>query len=136
VVAEAIYVETVLAAFRSWGWDWMHDGPSRTFAIRDRNGRLIGGCQLKRHDGKPWTVSYWTGASHRGQGIATRSLRLLLLYAADEGITELECHIAENNIPSRRVAEAVGFALSTTSVVEDGEAMVRYRRTLGRSTFS
>jgi RimJ/RimL family protein N-acetyltransferase len=94
--------KTVMAAFRSWGWDWAHDGPSRTFAVRDRDGRLLGGCQLKRRENAPWTVSYWTGVSRRRQGIATRALRLLLLYAYEEGITELECHISEDNIPSRR----------------------------------
>ncbi len=119
--------ETVMAAFRSWAEDWATNGASRTFAARDRTGTLLGGCQLQRHEPGPWTVSYWCGAAHRRQGVATRALRLLLLHADREGVTELECHVAEDNVASRRVAEAAGFAGPVLAVDTDGEVLVRYR---------
>ncbi len=118
--------ETVAAAFRSWAGDWATHGPTRTFAARDGTGRLLGGCQLQRHQDGRWTVSYWTAAAHRRQGVATRALRLLLLYADQEGITQLECAVAEDNVASRRVAEAAGFTDPTVDVETDGQVVVRY----------
>jgi RimJ/RimL family protein N-acetyltransferase len=87
----------------------------------------FGGCQLQRHEDGPWTVSYWTGAAHRGQGVATRALKLLLSHFDREGITGLECHVAEDNAASRRVAEAAGFTDPLVAVEPDGQVMVRYR---------
>jgi RimJ/RimL family protein N-acetyltransferase len=118
--------ETVTAAFRSWAGDWLMHGPTRTFAARDGTGRLLGGCQLQRHQDGRWAVSYWTAAAHRRQGIATRALRLLLLYADRDGITQLECHVAEDNVGSRRVAEAAGFTDPSIEVETDGQVVVRY----------
>lgn len=119
--------EGVIAAFHSWAEDWVAYGSSRTFAARDGTGALLGGCQLQRQEDRPWTVSYWTGAAHRGQGVATRALKLLLSHADREGITDLECHVAEDNAASRRVAEAAGFTDPVLAVEPDGQVMVRYR---------
>jgi RimJ/RimL family protein N-acetyltransferase len=70
-------------------------------------------------------VSYWTGAEHRRRGVATRTLRLLLLYAEDEDITDIACDVAVDNVASRRVAEAGGFSHPTLHTAPDGKAMVR-----------
>jgi len=119
--------ETVVAAFRAWAQDWADDGPTRAFAVRDRRtGILLGGCELRRHAGGRYTVSYWTAAEHRRKGVATRALRLLLTYANDEGITEVGCDVAADNIASRRVAEAGGFSEPTPYSEPDGQVMVRY----------
>jgi RimJ/RimL family protein N-acetyltransferase len=119
--------ETVTAAFGCWAKDWATNGPSRTFAVRDRSGALLGGCQLQRNEAGPWTVSYWTGAAHRGGGVATRALRLLLLHADREGIIDIECHVAEDNVASRRVAEVAGFGDPIPAVEADGQVVLRYR---------
>lgn len=119
--------ETVLAAFRTWARDWADDGPTRAFAVKDcRTGILLGGCELRRHAGGLYTVSYWTGAKHRRKGVATRALRLLVTYANDEGITKVACEVAADNIASRRVAENAGFGEPTPYLESDGHAMVRY----------
>jgi RimJ/RimL family protein N-acetyltransferase len=123
--------QTVTAAFRSWAADWATNGPSRTFAVRDRAGVLLGGCQLQRHGDGRWTVSYWTGVAHRRRGVATRALRLLLAHADQEGATDVDCHVAEDNIASRRAAEAAGFGEPTTAVEPNGQVMVRYRMRRG-----
>jgi RimJ/RimL family protein N-acetyltransferase len=86
---------------------------------------LLGGCELRRHDDGPFTVSYWTGAEHRRRGVATRALRLLLLYAEDEGVTDIACDVAVDNVASRRVAEAGGFSQPTLYTDPDARAMVR-----------
>lgn len=91
--------EHVLAAYRAWARDWREDGPTRAFAVRSKHsGELLGGCQLRRHDEGPMTVSYWTAVQHRRKGVATRGLKLLLKFAASEGVTELACDVAEDNI--------------------------------------
>lgn len=121
--------ETVTTAFRVWAYDWATDGPTRTFAVRDYSGQLLGGCQLQRHDNGPWTVSYWTGASHRNRGVARRALRLLLQHADREGIAELECHVAADNTASRRVSESAGFTSPVATTDSAGQRMVRYTMT-------
>jgi hypothetical protein len=47
-------------------------------------------------------------------------------YANDQGITDLACEIAADNIASRRVAEDGGFGEPTPYSEPDGQAMVRY----------
>jgi RimJ/RimL family protein N-acetyltransferase len=118
--------DTVMAAFRHWALDWATSGPTRTFAVRDATGTLLGGCQLRRHQDGPWTVSYWTGAAHRRHGVATRALRLLLSHADREGISDIECHVAQDNVASRRVADRAGFGEPITTVEADGQITLRY----------
>jgi ribosomal-protein-alanine N-acetyltransferase len=53
---------------------------------------------------------YWVVAEARGRGVASRGMRLLCEYAARElGVARIELWIEPENLPSRRVAEAVGF---------------------------
>jgi ribosomal-protein-alanine N-acetyltransferase len=53
---------------------------------------------------------YWVAREARRRGVATRGMRLLCRYAARElGIERIELWIEPSNIPSQRVAEAVGF---------------------------
>jgi RimJ/RimL family protein N-acetyltransferase len=119
--------ETVAAAFHRWALDWSQDGPTRTFAVRDKySGELLGGCEFCRHEDTGFTVSYWTGAGHRRRGIATRALRLLLLYADGAGITDITCDIADDNIGSRRVAEESGFTQPAPYTDDAGQVMLRY----------
>lgn len=126
--------EGVIAAFEAWARDWREDGPTRTFAVRElASGRLVGGCQLRRHEGGEWTVSYWTSASDRRQGIATRALRLLLSFSRDEGYRPVYCDIATDNVSSRRVAEACGFHDPVPWGHEGAYEMVRYRLTAEES---
>jgi ribosomal-protein-alanine N-acetyltransferase len=53
---------------------------------------------------------YWVAAEARGRGVAARGMRLLCGYAARElGVARIELWIEPENVPSQRVAEAVGF---------------------------
>jgi len=119
--------ETVQRAFDEWAENWRTIGPTRTFAAREKEqGRLVGGCQLRiRPDGSA-QVSYWTSASERGKGYATRSLQLLCEYARSIDVPVLEAEIAEDNLASRAVAERVGFTY--TALFTDEEThMTRYQ---------
>jgi RimJ/RimL family protein N-acetyltransferase len=119
--------QTVMSSFRSWARDWAEDGATRAFAVRDRcSGQLLGGCELRRHEQGPHTVSYWTGVSHRQDGVATRALRLLLGYATDQGVTDIACDVARDNVASRKVAEAAGFGNPIPYEDANGHHIVRY----------
>jgi RimJ/RimL family protein N-acetyltransferase len=119
---------TVRDAFARWAHDWETGGPVRAFATREQaTGRLVGGCELHIKPGGPANVSYWTSATDRGRGHATRSLALLLDYARSIGIGDAEAHIAADNRPSRRVAEKAGFLPASTYTAEDGTGMIRYQ---------
>jgi ribosomal-protein-alanine N-acetyltransferase len=53
---------------------------------------------------------YWVAAEARRRGVASRGMRLLCEYAARElGVARIELWIEPDNLPSQRVAEAVGF---------------------------
>lgn len=122
---------TVQDAFNRWAHSWETAAPTRTFAAHEaQTGRLVGGCELRLHPDEPAEVSYWTSASHRLRGHATRALALLLHYARSIGVTQVEAHIAEDNQASRRVAEKAGFYLIGTFTDEDGTGMIRYQACL------
>jgi RimJ/RimL family protein N-acetyltransferase len=119
---------TVRDAFARWAYDWETGGPVRAFATREQaTGRLVGGCELRIKPGGPANVSYWTNATDRGRGHATRSLALLLGYARSIGIRDAEAQIAADNRPSRRVAETAGFLPVGTFTEHDGTGMIRYQ---------
>lgn len=121
---------TVSAAFTRWAANWESGGPARAFAARAAaTGCLVGGCELRIQPDGSGHVSYWTGAAHRGNGYATRALRLLCRYAAAIGIARLEAHVAASNPASRRVAENAGFTARGT-FDDQAERMIRYAHDL------
>lgn len=53
---------------------------------------------------------YWIGTSARGQGVATRALLRVCRWAFDSaGVARVRLFTEPDNLPSRRVAERVGF---------------------------
>ncbi len=125
---------TVRDAFARWAHDWETGGPVRAFATREHaTGRLVGGCELRIQPSGPAHVSYWTSATDRGCGYASRSLVLLLAYARSIGIRDAEAHIAADNHPSRRVAENGGLVPAGSFTEEDGTDMIRYQIHLANS---
>jgi RimJ/RimL family protein N-acetyltransferase len=74
--------------------------------------RLLGAVGI--HGINPETgrssAGYWLAADERGQGYATRALRLLCRYVFDElGVERVELWIEPANHPSMRVADRSGF---------------------------
>jgi RimJ/RimL family protein N-acetyltransferase len=118
-------------AFSCWAHHWETGGPTRTFAAREAaTGQLVGGCELRLQPDGSAQVSYWTSASQRRRGHATRALALLLQYARSIGVNRAEADVATDNLASRRVAEKTGFHPASTFTAEDGTGMIRYQTLL------
>lgn len=58
------------------------------------------------------SFGYWLGRAYWGRGIATEAARLLADYALHtSGLRRLEAKVFEQNVPSARVLQKVGFSL-------------------------
>jgi len=94
--------------------DSMHAGESAPFAIVDASDHelLLGSVALMRFD---WPhargeVGYWLTREARGQGHATRAVRLICGWGFDAlGLERIELQAATGNAFSQRVAERSGF---------------------------
>ena len=98
----------------------MGDGSAdpRPTAIIEVEGEVVGWVDhdgYGRQDGRDWllpgqcNVGYHVFAPHRGRGIASRAVRLLLeLLRADGDLREATFLVDAENEPSLRVARAVG----------------------------
>ena len=74
------------------------------------NGELLGGVGFRPDDERRAEVGYWVRRERRGEGIATRALRLILRWAFDElGFTRIQLHCDVENVASQRVAEKAGY---------------------------
>ena len=103
------------------------DGISAPFAIVSAiEGNLLGSISLMRFtwEHARGEVGYLLGAQARGQGHATRALRLICAWGfATLGLERIDLYAATANTPSQRVAQRAGFTR---------EAVLRsYHRQLG-----
>ncbi|MBA3364611.1 MAG: GNAT family N-acetyltransferase [Actinobacteria bacterium] len=87
-------------------WD---AGERRAFAIADdESGELLGSIDVRL--GEIGSIGYWVAPAARGQGVATRALRLVSRWAVrEQGVERLELTTHPENIASQRVAEKAGF---------------------------
>lgn len=82
-----------------------------TLAVVDAvSGRVLGGIGLR------WTedvaeIGYWCRSDARGRGVTTRALVLAARLALEEGAARVQLRADIENLPSRRVAEKVGFTI-------------------------
>ena len=74
------------------------------------HGELAGSISCFQSDGAD-SVGYWIGKSFWGQGIASRSLKLLL---ADVSTRPLQARVAVTNVASLRVLQKCGFVIVAT----------------------
>ncbi len=84
------------------------------YAIILRNEeQYVGGCGMMPRVGPAAVeVGYWVHAAYLRRGIASEAARLLTNAAlAIPGITSVEIHCDEANIPSQNVARSLGFRL-------------------------
>lgn len=75
-------------------------------------GKIIGAVSLNNiyPSLKKADIGYWLDQEHQGRGIMTRAVRGLMEMAKNYyGVQVLEIRAAEHNLPSRRVAERLGF---------------------------
>lgn len=75
-------------------------------------GNLVGGVSLNNlyHHLKKCDIGYWLSQDHQGRGIMTRSVRGIMDIAKNVyGMDVAEIKAGEHNLPSRKVAERLGF---------------------------
>ncbi len=76
------------------------------------NSQLAGGvvCHFINRESNKSEIGYWLGADFVGQGLVTRASRAVISYLfEDENMHRIEIQCATDNIPSRAVAERLGF---------------------------
>ena len=83
----------------------------KAFAVCDaESGELIGGIGARLGEDDVVEVGYWVRADKRGQGVATRALRLVTGWAFEElGAGRVHLIADPANVGSQRVAEKAGF---------------------------
>jgi RimJ/RimL family protein N-acetyltransferase len=108
------YTEADARAFLLHRYDAMHAGTRAPFAIvaAADDTRLLGSISLMRPD---WEhrraeVGYWLSRDARGEGHATRAVRLICRWGLSTlGLERIELLAAPGNRASQRVAERAGF---------------------------
>jgi RimJ/RimL family protein N-acetyltransferase len=126
-------LEHVRGVMRSWISARAAGGPNIVYAIRDGEGALAGGCELRRLDAESLNVSYWIYPAFRGRGLAARAVRLLCEAGRASDAGRLEAHIDADNLASRRTAVAAGFAEAGTVTDEGPDGVSRTRLRYVRS---
>lgn len=81
------------------------------YAIADADtDQILGVVGFLLMDQARGNFGYWVGKDARGRGVATRALRLLTRWAAEEhGLARLQLIVEPENLASIRVAEKAGF---------------------------
>ena len=80
-----------------------------TFAIVDADdGRLLGGIGVRWAEDVA-EIGYWVREEARGRGVTTRALVLATRFALERGAARVQLRADLENLPSRRVAEKVGY---------------------------
>lgn len=76
-----------------------------------RQGALIGGvvCWHCHPTHRNAELGYWLLPAARGGGIVSGAMRLVMARMFAEGVHRIELQCAVHNVPSRRVAERLGF---------------------------
>jgi RimJ/RimL family protein N-acetyltransferase len=86
------------------------EGRGAALAICDVRGECFGLVTVELRDSGRAEIGYWLLPEGRGQGRATRALRLVSGWALGQlGIARLELSTSPDNVASQRVAERSGF---------------------------
>jgi RimJ/RimL family protein N-acetyltransferase len=106
---------------------WRTRGVRRTWAIRLADNRqLVGGCETRLNGRDSAELSWWIFPDHRGRGLATRGVQLMLVYL--RAVMEIRAFIAfveRDNLPSLSVARKAGFTVVAEDDINDGRRMMR-----------
>jgi RimJ/RimL family protein N-acetyltransferase len=100
------------------------EGTRATFSICDPTGACLGHVRVSLGREGRGVVGYWLLPEARGMGLATRSVRLVSMWAlVHVGLARLELYAEPENLASLSVAERSGFrreALLRSHGVVDG----------------
>jgi RimJ/RimL family protein N-acetyltransferase len=90
-------------------------GKNTTWAIRDKNKKLIGGCSFHmkyRRNSKKDEIGYWLARPYWNKGIMTKVANKLCEIGFKKlGLTRIEATVFIHNDASCRVLEKAGFRL-------------------------
>jgi RimJ/RimL family protein N-acetyltransferase len=106
------YSQSDARAFLLYRHDAVLIGAAAPFAVVSADDRLLGSVALI---GIEWPhlrgeVGYWLAREARGQGHATRAVRLICGWGFDAlGLGRIVLHAATENVASQRVAQRAGF---------------------------
>jgi RimJ/RimL family protein N-acetyltransferase len=101
-------------------------GTAYRFAV-ERDGRVIGCCDVDDIDGDKGEIGYWYDEACWGDGVAGEAAQALVRFAQEDlGLVRLEAGHAADNPASGRVLERVGFRFQAD--------ITRYSRPHGRET--
>jgi RimJ/RimL family protein N-acetyltransferase/8-oxo-dGTP pyrophosphatase MutT (NUDIX family) len=106
--------EAMSRAIREWRAAYTEDRRMVAFAI-EHAAALAGSCEVRRGAAGTGELSWALYAGHRGQGIATRAVRMLADYALTEtgqhglGMDRVEAKVEPENTRSLRVATRAGL---------------------------
>jgi RimJ/RimL family protein N-acetyltransferase len=122
----------VARAIEAWMESWRADGPVRHWAMCDAaSGRIAGGVELRDLGGGEVNLSYVVFPTFRRLGLATRSARLALRYAAEVmGATAAVMKVLEANVASTAVARRLGAVENGTAPSDAGDTFLVYRLAL------
>jgi ribosomal-protein-serine acetyltransferase len=77
-------------------------------------GEMAGGvvCHFINRESNKTEIGYWLGADYVGKGLVTRACRAVITQLFErEKLHRIEIQCAVDNVPSRAVAERLGFTL-------------------------
>ena len=97
--------------------DEQFQGVSQFYLIKDQDQKILGRINLVDFDKSREVchLGYRIGEAHTRQGIASRSLSLLLQSLKDTDISLIKAKTTTNNIASQKVLEKNGFVKVKTS---------------------
>ena len=97
--------------------DWLARS-AYAFGVFDYDGAVVGGAGISRIDGlnRVGNLGYWVATAASGQGVARTAARAAASYAFDAlGLCRLEIVVLPDNVPSLRVAAALGAQWECTA---------------------
>lgn len=87
-----------------------HEGKEYGFSIRDRQGRIVGGCGIGIGS-QSWygNLGYWLRTGFTGKGYATAATKLLAEFGIKNlQLKRIEIKVSVENFSSQKVAERAG----------------------------
>jgi len=103
-------------------------GDQQIYAVIHREWGFIGSVSLILHEGIGFFY-YWFGPDFQGQGFGPRAVTLMLASAAERyGLHTCYAKVYEDNTPSRRALEKLGFEDIKVCAVAPDNDEVFYRR--------
>lgn len=97
------------AAVEEWRQSYA-DGRSAVDFVIDFEGVPVGNVEVRTKDGGIGELRWTLYSGHRGQGLASRAVALLVTYALEDlGLTRVEAYVNQANQRSLRVATRAGL---------------------------